>query len=305
MKQHLPPPRRQLRQWAEGTARPLGKALKSGLWPGPSGKPRPPTTGPAPELAFAFQPSCSVRGTPAQLPGLGRHHRTGWGLLFGPQLSSFLLALPPPWGPVEETLPENSWDFPLTLASPSALMCTPNSFLLPESPLSAKSYSHPTAKDTPPLPTILPLASASPGPSTCPGTDIRMNAHPFCRWVYRRSERAQLPSRLFLNGKNGPGGRALLYCFPPGTLSTPGTNAALPSFSGIRVTPNRISQCSGAKCPADYSGPLAQLSQSVRVGFKKNRNCTVFVTRLWGEASSPHCTDDAGGPQGRGSCRRP
>lgn len=43
----------------------------------------------------AFQPSCSMRGTPAQLPGLACLHLDCLGGLICPQLPYFLLALPP------------------------------------------------------------------------------------------------------------------------------------------------------------------------------------------------------------------
>lgn len=52
--------------------RPLGKALKSGLWPGPSWQPWPPTTGPALEHGGGCVPAlpqCEGHTRPAARPG--------------------------------------------------------------------------------------------------------------------------------------------------------------------------------------------------------------------------------------------
>lgn len=73
MKQHLPPPRQQHGQGGGGTTRPLGRALKSGLWPSP------PLAAPAPDHrprsmgsrgCVSALPRCQGHTCPAARPGM-------------------------------------------------------------------------------------------------------------------------------------------------------------------------------------------------------------------------------------------
>lgn len=146
---------------AEGTARPLGRALKSGLWPGP-------------ERGGASRPSCRVRGTPTGLPpGLGT-----WplGPAGGPRLP------PAPRFPARlASLPGDQWRKRFLRTAgifrwtrprwPAPYLPPPPSFLLPESPLGPNHTPRPEAKH--PLPS--PLASAPPVPGTHPSTEQTMN----------------------------------------------------------------------------------------------------------------------------------
>lgn len=98
MKQHLPPPRQQHGQGGGGHHKAPGEGFE--IWT----MAQPPLAAPAPNhrpslgawgAGGVFQPSHDVRGTPAQLPGLGCLHLAWLGGLVCPQLHSFLLALPP------------------------------------------------------------------------------------------------------------------------------------------------------------------------------------------------------------------
>lgn len=164
-----------------GTTRPLGRALKSGLWPSPSWQPQPPTTGLAsehgeqglcfspPTMSGAHLPSCQAWDVSTW---------TGWGALFPPAtlLPVCLASLPgDQWrkhflrkaGIFRWTMPD--WPVPYLphlISSPSPLQPYHTLTLCLQ------------AKSPPPQPTSLPFASTSTistVPSIYPGTKQTLN----------------------------------------------------------------------------------------------------------------------------------
>lgn len=110
-----------------------------------------------PPAARGAPPSCQDQGR--HVSGLG-----GGGILFPTSLLPACLPCHSPRGPVEETLPEKGWDFPLDTEPDGSLSDTPHSFS-ESCPISQITCL--TSSQGVPLPHH-PIAGA---PSTHPGTE--------------------------------------------------------------------------------------------------------------------------------------